>query len=172
MSQVFRLLGASAIAWAVSASPTWAASADPGRSVVTVQAPTLAPGAMGSAPLYGELRPNGTFVLHAASAQTRTGNAMRDTLIRQFVPGTISLSGDAPQRVRQLRNGQTLRMSGTLFVGGSALKVPLFVRMTKNPQGTSLNTFFRLPLSVYGVSRPGGGSAGDVRVGISAVFGP
>lgn len=171
MSQVFRVLLGPAVAWALASSPALAASADPGRSVVTVQAPTLAPGATGSAPLYGELRPNGTFVLHAAAAQTRTGNGMRDTLIRRFVPGTISLSGDAPQRVRQLQNGQTLRMTGTVFVGGSALKVPLFVRMTRNTSGMALRTFFRLPLSAYGVSHPAGGSAGDVRVAITAVFG-
>lgn len=173
MSKTFGLMMGVAIAMApcFAPRPAEAASADPGRSLVTVQAPTLAPGAMGTAPLYGELRPNGTFVLHAAAAEARTGNAMRDTLIRQFVPGTISLSGDAPQLIRRLGNGQTLRTTGTLYVAGSTMRVPLFVRMTRGTGGTSMRTFFRLPLAAYGVSKPGGGSAGDVRVAISAVFG-
>jgi hypothetical protein len=162
-----------AIAMAPALVPTApeATPAVPGRSVVTVQVPTLAPGAMGVAPLYGELRPNGGFLVHAAVSQTRTGNAMQDSLIRQFVPGTVSLSADLPRLVRELPNGKTMRMAGTVYVAGSSLQVPLFVRLTRVANGTSVRTFFKVPLSVYGVQRPGGGSAGDVRVGITAVFG-
>lgn len=173
MFRVFRLSAAMAIALAPVLTPgaAEATPAVPGRSVVTVQVPTLAPGAVGVAPLYGELRANGGFLVHAAVSQTRTGNAMQDSLIRQFVPGTVSLSADLPQLVRTLPNGKTMRMAGTVYVAGSSLRVPLFVRLTRVANGTSVRTFFKVPLSIYGVQKPGGGSAGDVRVGITAVFG-
>ena len=145
-------------------------AADPGRSHVMVQAPALAPGAMGTAPLYGELRPDGTFVLHAPIAQAQTGNAVQDTLLRRFVPGTVSLLAESPQLVRRLPDGHTMHATGTVYAAGTARRVPLFVRVTRGPQGARLRTYFRLPLASYGVAHPRGGPAGDVRVAIEATF--
>jgi hypothetical protein len=159
-----------ALAGALTATPALAAPADPAASVVWVQAPTLAPGTVGTAPLSGELKPDGRFVLHAAVSQAHTGNAVQEGLVRKFVTGTVSLSGDSPVRVRQLKNGQTLRMMGTIHAVGTTMRVPLFVKMSRGASGTHLRTFLRVPLSAYGVQKLGGGSAGDVSISIEATF--
>lgn len=163
-------LAAALLALVATPLPVDAATADPGLSVVTVQAPGLAPGTVGTAPLYGEMHPNGGFVLHAPVSQAHTGNSVQEGLLRRFVPGTVSIAAESGVLVRQLRHGHTMRMYGTVYAAGTAMRVPLFVRVTDGSHGKSLSTFFRMPLSAYGIRKIGGDSAGDVRVAISAVF--
>jgi hypothetical protein len=57
-----------------------------------------------------------------------------------------------------------------VYANGTAMRVPLFLLLTEGSHGTALRTYFRVPLSAYGIRKIGGDSAGDVRVAISAVF--
>lgn len=163
-------LAAALLALVATPLPVEAATADPGLSVVTVQVPGLAPGSVGTAPLYGEMNSSGAFVLHAPVSQAHTGNSMQEGLLRRFVPGTVSITAESGVLVRRLRHGQTMRMLGTVYAAGTTMRVPLFVRVTEGSHGKSLRTFFRVPLAAYGIRKLGGDSAGDVRVAISAVF--
>lgn len=152
------------------AAPAEARRADPGRSVVMVQAPRLAPGTNGSAPLYGELRDQGSFVLVAPVSGVSTGNAVHDTLIKQVLRGSVTLESGPPRLTWQ--NGIVRRFvsSGTLKVGASASRVPLTIRTITKPEGIYMQTYCLVPLAPYGVVGLNGAAPGDVRVAINAFF--
>lgn len=154
----------------VAQAPAVARPADPGRSVVMVQAPRLAPGANGRAPLYGELRDQGSFVLVAPVAGVSTGNPVHDTLIKQVLRGSVTLESSPPRLT--WRNGIVRRFvaSGLLKVGAAASRVPLTIRTITKPEGIYMQTYCLVPLAPYGVVGLNGGSPGEVRVAINAFF--
>jgi hypothetical protein len=152
------------------AAPASAGPADPGRSRVEAQAPALAPGVWGTAPLYGKMDGSGAFSLTAPTSAISTGNAVYDGLLRQVLGGSIALQAGPPRLVKA--SGAMRRGTATASVraGVAAANVPLIVRTIEGPGGTTLRTFFSLPLAPYGVVNPRGGSPGSVRIAITAFF--
>ena len=151
--------------------PALASDADPGRSSAYVQAPELAPGAWGSAPVYGQLSPDGGFVLRVPVSAVQTDNAFHSMLVKQVLRGTITLAADRPRLAYRHGITSRLRALATLYVAGRASRVPLSYRTITRPDGTLLRSYLSLPLAAYGIYKPGGGSPGSVRVAIEA-FGP
>jgi hypothetical protein len=150
-------------------APALAMTADPARSSVMIQAPELAPGANGSAPLYGEWN-GGSFVVHAPVSALRTGNAFHDSIIKQVVKGTVTLQGANLRPIRKIGNITRLTGMGTLYVAGSTNHVPVIVRTIQQREGVYMQTYCQVPLAPYGVRTMQGGNPGSVRVAINAFF--
>ncbi len=148
------------------AAPAQAVAADPGRSRVSVEAPVLAPGVVGSAPVSGELAADGRFALRASVASASTGNAFYDTALRQVLGGTVEFHGvaAAPSRSGRRSGG------ATIYVAGRAARIPVLVRTISGQGGTTLRTHFALSLAHYGVRTTTGASPGPVWVAVTAFF--
>ena len=161
------LAAAALVGWSPAAD---AATADPARSRVEAQAPALAPGVWGSAPLYGSLDRSGAFTLTAPTAGIQTGNPVYDALLRKALGGSVALSA-GPLHVARAR-GKMRRGTAQASVraGVAAARLPLMVRTLEGPAGTTLRTYFSVPLAPYGVVNPAGGSPGSVRIAITAFF--
>ena len=162
--------GVVAIAIAGPATPALAVTADPGRSAVQAMAPSLAPGVFGSAPLYGEMDGAGGMTLRAPTSRISTGNPVYDAVLRRLFAGAITLRSGPMTLVR--RNGRTRRLTALADVqaGVGAARLPLTIRATDGAEGTTVRTFFAIPLAPYGVVSPTGGSPGSVRIAITAFF--
>lgn len=158
-----------ALAAVLTAAPAFALSADPNRSLVMIQAPVLAPGSNGSAPVYGEWH-HGYFVVHAPVSSVRTGNAFHDSIIKQVLKGTVTLQGSNLRKVRTIGNITRLVGTGTLYVAGSTNRVPVIVRTIQQREGVYMQTYCTVALAPYGVRTLQGGNPGSVRVAISAFF--
>lgn len=156
-----------ACAWSVPAAAT---PADPARSRVEAQAPSLAPGVWGSAPLYGRMDRSGAFSLSAPTSAIHTGNPVYDGLLRQVLGGQIALQA-GPTKVLKASGAMRRGVAqASVRAGVAAARVPLIVRTIEGPGGTTLRTFFSVPLAPYGVVSPTGGSPGSVRIAITAFF--
>lgn len=153
----------------MGAAPASALTADPQRSLVMIQAPVLAPGSNGSAPVYGEWY-GGSFVIHAPANAVKTGNAFHDSVIKQVVRGTVTLQGSNLKKIRTIGNITRLVGTGTLYVAGSANRVPVIVRTIQQREGVYMQTYCTVALAPYGVRTLQGGNPGSVRVAINAFF--
>ncbi len=161
---------ATAVVMGAWTAPAVAASADPSRSRVEAQAPALAPGVWGSAPLSGQMERSGAFSLSASTSAIHTGNPIYDGLLRQVLGSSIALQAGPTKVVRS--NGAMRRgvVQANVRAGAAAARMPLMVRTFEGPGGTTLRTFFSVPLAPYGVVNPAGGSPGSVRIAITAYF--
>ena len=152
------------------ATPAAAAAADPARSRVEAQAPSLAPGVWGTAPLYGSMDRSGAFSLTAPTSAIHTGNPIYDAVLKKVLGGSIALQAGPLQVAKKhgaMRRGTAL---ANVRAGVAATRLPLVVRTVEGPAGTTLRTFFSVPLAQYGVVNPAGGSPGSVRIAITAFF--
>lgn len=170
MCRVAHIAAAAACFWAALALPAFAVAADPGRSHVEAQAPSLAPGIWGTAPLYGTMDPSGAFSLSAPAGAISTGNPVYDGLLRATFRGGISMRSAAPALVRSGAKARRLRTQAVVQAGIAGGTVPVIVRTLDGPDGRTLRTFFSVPLAPYGVVNPAGGSPGSVRIAITAFF--
>jgi hypothetical protein len=152
------------------AAPVDAQPADPGRSFASVQAPGLAPGVSGSAPLYGELAPSGAFSLRTPAGAVATGNAFYDAFLHRTLGGTIQLVGGSPRVLTSGRRFKTFAVMATVQVAGRAATVPMMARTFQTGNGTWLRSSCRVDLAPYGVRTATGGSPGPLRVTINAFF--
>lgn len=154
----------------VWAAPAMAASADPARSRVEAQAPTLAPGVWGSAPLHGQLDRSGAFSLSAPTSAIHTGNPIYDGLLRQALGGSIALQAGPSKLLKASGAARRGVVQANVRAGVAAARMPLVVRTFEGAGGTTLRTFFSVSLAQYGVVNPAGGSPGSVRIAITAFF--
>lgn len=151
-------------------APAAAGAADPARSRVEAQAPSLAPGVWGSAPLYGKLDRSGAFSLTAPTSAIHTGNPVYDGILRQVLGGKIALEA-GPTRVVKASGAMRRGVAqANVRAGVAAARIPLIVRTFEGADGTTLRTYFSVSLAQYGVVNPAGGSPGSVRIAITAFF--
>ena len=160
---------AAACTWVALAAPASALACDPGRSRVEAQAPALAPGVWGSAPLSGTMEPSGAFSLSAPATAISTGNPLYDGLLRSTFRGGISMRALAPPLGGQAK-ARRVRAQAQVLAGVAGRSVPVIVRTLDGPNGRTLRTYFSIPLAPYGVVNPAGGSPGSVRIAITAFF--
>lgn len=161
--------------WAVGLGLAWAGPAqawpvDGGASVVSVQAPGLAPGVWGTAPVAaGELSPSGAFSLRIPGGQASTGSALYDAVVRRTL-GTITVV--VPQAAFLGRQGVVSRYRGLAQVGvaGRVVQAPLSFRVTQLRGRRVLSAFVGASLDAYGLRALNGGPAGPLRASVRAVF--
>lgn len=152
------------------AGPADARSSDPSRSTAAVEAPGLAPGVWGTAPLYGDLDPAGGFSLRAPASSVSTGSRLYDGFLHRMLGGTITLEGRSPHLISASGRTRILGVQAAVFVAGRSATVPLTVREVRTGNGTWLRAYCRVGLEAYGIRGITGGPPGPLRVAINAFF--
>jgi hypothetical protein len=162
------LAAAALLALALPASPALAGAADPARSHASAHAPALAPGVWGAAPVHGTLAGDGSIHLWAPVDGIQTGNTLYDALLRRFLGPALALHTGplAPATARPRR----VRVDAVVSAGVAVAELPLTLRVRAVAGGTSLSTYFSVPLAPYGVIHPLGHDPGRVQVAVYAFF--
>lgn len=163
------LVGCAAWALGPLAEPAGAWAADPGASTVAVQAPTLAPGVWGSAPVSGQMGPSGAFSLSINGAQASTGSTVYDAVVRRTL-GQVTVA--VASAVLLGRTGVVSRYRGMARVGvaGRVVSAPLTYKVTTLGGRRVLNAFVVANLDAYGIRSISGGPAGPLRASARVSF--
>jgi hypothetical protein len=129
------------------------------------QAPGLAPGTTGKAPLVGEWRKDKRIVLVAQADGINTGDFWRDVLLKGFFSPSIGITTEPLSNKYGFKQRKV-----SIILQTARFKAPMTIPLSFQQTPPVLSGHFSFPLAAFGVTQPNGQDAGPLTIDLKARF--